>query len=284
MIGTHDRVETEADIQKAIVLLQIAKQEFDALNAPDPPLPGSMLYEEGRRHTAYEPLDTVVIQHRARAADNLERAFDLMFDLPNAQVLAYPYALYSLIRTAIESAAVALWVIDSERKAPRVLRSLQLTYRDTVERRQFFELIAPDDYVAAELVRQSKILDRLAELKDTVGTLRQKPLTGPPKYTEILKSVSAHTGRSGPSRYELTSPLVIWKMCSAFIHGSHQLVQALSDFRQVTEFRDGIASVEVTPSLQTLAAALHAAVTLLSRADRRFVHLATHDYGGRLVS
>ncbi len=93
MPGVHDRQETSEDVQKAILLLRIARQRFDALAPPAPPLPGSVLHEEGRRHTAYEPIDTIVVQHRARAADNLERAFDLMFNLGEAQILAYPYSL-----------------------------------------------------------------------------------------------------------------------------------------------------------------------------------------------
>lgn len=271
-------------MRKATLLLQIAKRQLDALTSPAPPRPGSILHEEGERHTTYEPIYTVVVQHRARATDNLERAFDLMFDAGSAQVLAYPYSLYSLIRTAIESAALALWVIDSEHKTVRVFRSLQLTYRDTNERYQFVKLVAPDAYIASERARQAKVIARLTELKDTVGALRQKPLKDPPKYTEILRAVSERTMRDDTSRYSLASPLVIWKISSAFIHGSGQLVQALSDFRQVTEFNSGIATFEVTPSLQMLAGALHATVDLVARADRRFTQLATHDYAGRLVA
>lgn len=209
VIGAHDRQETEADMQKAILLLQIAKQQLDTLTQPPPPLPGSVLDEEGRRNTAYEPIDTVVIQHRARATDNLERIFDLMFDARSAQVLAFPYSLYSLIRTAIESSALALWVIDSEHKATRVFRSLHLTYRDTNERYQFVKLVAPDVYIAAERARQVKIIARLTELKDTVGALKQKPLKDPPKYTEILRAVSERTVRDGAGRYPLGSRAMI---------------------------------------------------------------------------
>lgn len=138
--------------------------------------------------------------------------------------------------------------------------------------------------VASERARERKVTARLTELKDTVGQLRQKPLTVPPRYTEILKSVSTNTPHNGSARYSLASPLVIWKISTAFIHGSGQLVHALSDFRQVTEFQDGVATVEVKPSVQMLAGALSATVNLITRGDQRFTYLATHDYAGRTVS
>lgn len=225
----------------------------------------------------------MVVRHRARAVDNLERAFDLMFDVQNDRVLASPYSLYSLIRRAIESAALGVWVLDSEHTADRVLRSLQLTFRDTNDRRQFVELVAPDPYVAKERERVEKIVARLTELKNTVDMLGQTQLGNPPQYTEILRSVSEPSTRNGPGRYSLISPLVVWKMSTAFIHGSGQLVQALSDFRQVTEFTEGIADVEVTPSMQILAGCIHATVKLIVRGDARFTHLATHDHDGRAI-
>lgn len=282
MSGAHDRLESEADMQKAILLLQLAKQQLEALTPPAPPHAGSMLDVEAK-HTAYEPIDTVVVQHRARAVENLERAFDLMFDMQNARVLAYPFSIYSLIRAAIESAATAFWVLESDRKANRVLRSLQLTYRDTTDRRKFIELVAPAGEVAAERSRYERILARLTELKNTVGVLKQKPLGNPPKYTRILEVVSERNIRDGVAGYSFASPLVIWKISSAFIHGSNQLVQALSDFRQVTEFKNGIATVEVTPNMQMLAGSIRVTVDLIARGDRRFAHLATHDYAGRPV-
>lgn len=283
VVGEMDRQETEQEIQFAAALLGAARVRFASLGDLDDPKPNSVLSEE-RKATAYEPIHTIVVRHRSRAVDNLERTFDLMFDDGQSRLLAYPYSLYSLIRAAIESAALALWVITPNTKAARVIRSLQLTYRDTQERLQFTKLIADDADITVEQARCDGIIVRLTELKNTVGSLRQRTLTNPPKYGDVLRSLSGGgPGGGGRQQFGLDSPLVAWKISTAFIHGSSQVVQALSDFRQLTEFTDGIASAEVTPSLRVLAGTIHAAVDLITRADDRYGHLATHDYVDRPV-
>lgn len=283
MLGAGDRQESEEDVKRAVDLLRIAHGKFMKLEELSAPAPGSILHAE-RRFTAYEPLDIIVSRQRTRAVDNLGRVFDLMFDDQQAQMLAYPYSLYSLVRAAIESAALALWLLKPQTKAARVLRSLQLTYRDTYERLQFVELIATEQEIAAERTRHDRIEARLIQLKDSVGALKQRTLGRPPKYGAILEAVSERATRNGRTQYDLMSPLMVWKISTAFIHGSSQVTQALSDLRQLTEFEDGIAGIEVTPTLGILAGTIHVTVDLIDRVDQRYTDLATHDYGGTVVA
>ena len=283
MIGNHDRQESDEQMQLGIRLIQEVRSRYrDLVDQLPPPLSGSMLDVE-RAHTAREPVDTLVMAHRARASENLDRVFELMIDDDNEQLLAYPFSLYALIRSAVEAAATSMWLIKSSKKKDRVLRALQLAYRNSQEALRFAELIRGRSGAAPARQGTAKTIDRLNQLKDTVGPLRQIELGPPPKYTAILTAVSPKlTGnRAG---YALSSPLVVWSMSSAFLHGSGQVVRALSDVRQTDEFTDGVASFEITPSIQMLAVSIRTCVELIAELDERYTYLATHDYAGRLVS
>lgn len=248
-----------------------------------PPAAGSMLDLE-RAHTAREPVDTLVMTHRARSTENLDRVFEIMIDNDNEQLLAYPFSLYSLIRTAVEAAATSMWLIKSSKKSDRVLRALQLAYRNAQEALRFAELIKGRGGAAPVRNGTEKTIERLNQLKDTVGPLRQLDLGPPPSYTAILTAVSPKSRGRTRSGYEVSSPLVVWKASSAFLHGSEQVMRALSDVRQMNEFTDGVASFEITPSIQMLAVSIRTCVELIAQLDERYEFLATHDYAGRLVS
>jgi hypothetical protein len=286
MIGQHDRQEAEADVQIAIKYLKKVKEQYDQLGEQIAPLPGSVLHVE-RRHTAYTPIDTAVAEFRARATDNLDQLFESMMDEENGLLVARPYAQYSMIRAAIESAATALWLIQSESKATRVLRCLQLSYRDANDRHSFSVIVRnrkKPGAVLSESERRDNVIKRLNELKDTVGQLKQRELGYPPKCTEILSSVSeAHRPKGDPPTYDLTSPLIVWKISSAFLHGNSHTVRALSDVRQLTEFTEGIAQFEVTPNLGLIAGSIGTCVSTLLRLDERYTRLATRDYAGRPI-
>jgi hypothetical protein len=280
MIGKHDRQESDEQMQLAIRALQTMRIRYsDLVDQLPPPLPGSVLDME-RVHTAREPVDTLVMAHRARARENLDRVFEMMIDDDNGRLLAYPYSTYSLIRTAVEAAATSMWVIKSSKKKDRVLRALQLAYRNSQEALRFAELIKGRGGAAPVRQGTAKILDRLNQLKDTVGPLQQIELGPPPRYTAILTAISA----KGADGYAISSPLVVWSVCSAFLHGSEHVMRGLSDIRQMDEFTDGVAFFQITPSIQMLAVSVRTCVELIAQLDERYFYLATHDYAGRVIT
>ena len=271
-------------MQPAIWVIQQAQITYRGLaDQLDPPRSGSVLDME-RVHTARESIDTLVMANRARARENLDRLFEMMIDEDNARLLAYPFSLYSLIRPAVEAAATAMWLIKSNKKKDRVLRALQLSYRSYREAVRFAELIKGKDGAAPAREGIARIVARLNQLKDTVGVLRQVELGSPPRNSAILTAISPKSPTGGRGGYSLSSPLVVWSVASAFLHGSEQVVRGLSDIRQVDEFTDGIASFEVTPSVQMLAISIKTCVELIVALDERYDYLALHDYAGRPVS
>ncbi|RWR16796.1 hypothetical protein D8Y23_12810 [Microbacterium enclense] len=283
MLGSHDRQETAEEEQQAIRVLAEARSSLSAL-APDLPEPsvGSVLRLE-RVNTAREPIDAMVLGQRARAVDNMARLFSLMFDAREKEhVKVYPYSGYSLVRAAIESAAVGLWLIDPVTKPARVLRALQRSYLHEVEALKFIELVADRAAVEGARRRHDRIVNRLVELKNTVGPLRQRSLGSPPAYTDILKSISEKDPLDR-RRYAVTSPLVAWRISSAFIHGSETVIRSLSDIRQVGQFEEGIATFEITPSLRLIASVSASCVSLIGRLDARYMQCATHDHSWRPV-
>ena len=219
--------------------------------------------------------------HRARAYENLERIFDMMIDDEGERLFAYPFSLYSLIRAAVEAAAVAMWLVKSSKKADRVFRALQIAFRDSNETLKLAELLKGNVGASPAREATTKTINRLNELKNTVGPLRQLELRNPPTYTTILTSVPPK--RPGEIGYALSSPLIVWKASSGFLHGSDQMVRALSDIRQIDEFDEGIASFEITPSLQMLAVSLLTVVDLIAELDKRYAFLSTHDYAQRSI-
>ena len=193
-------------------------------------------------------------------------------------------AAFWLRELQVEAAAMSMWLIKSSRKSDRVLRALQLAYRNSQEAIRFAELVKGKGAAAPAREATSRAIERLNQLKDRVGPLRQVELGPPPRYTAILTAVSPQSRDSNRAGYEISSPLVVWKVSSAFLHGSEQVVRALSDIRQMDEFTDGVASFEITPSLQMLAVSIRTCVNLIAQLDERYLYLATHDYAGRPVS
>ena len=143
-MGSSDRQESSADIDHAIRILASAQRLYRDLPELDRPMRGSILHVEGLA-TAYEPIHSLVTSHYVRGLDNLHMFFTTA-DAENANVMAYPYAMYSLLRTTLEAGATAYWLIENNRKPPRILRALQLSFRNGQERAQVaVALGAPND-------------------------------------------------------------------------------------------------------------------------------------------
>lgn len=275
-MGAYDREESEEQLQQGVYIINRARKRFRELPEllPEPEVMSMLSIE--RAYTPRGSSDIFVAFHRHRACENLERIFDIMTDREDSGgLLVYPFSIYSLIRSAIEAAAVAMWLIKPSKKAQRIFRALQVSYSDTCEVYNFYKFIYGKDAAERAKAEKHEILNRLNELKDAVGPLRQRELSPPPKYTAILKEVSPPPHGASSKGYGANpSPLVIWKIASTFLHGSsEQLIRSLSDIRQVTEFNDGAASFEIRASIQLIAASIHGIVDLISDLDERYIYL-----------
>lgn len=273
----YENVESDEEMESANVVFNLSEMRFKELGEMADPLAGSMLDVENG-HTARVPITSQVQMAAARAKDALEAFSDLTV---TAGVLR-PFAHYSLIRQASEGAALAQWLLRPGVKYKRVHRSLNLEFSHDEDAREFARTYTrePRNAASPEL---NRTLRRLNELKDTVSQLREMELKHIPSWTDILIDISPPLGRT-TGGHAPDSPLVVWKIASAFLHGSSTTVRMLSDLQQLTEFDERrIASMQITPSWRVLAASYGTCVQMLYDLHERYDYLATHDYGKRLV-
>jgi len=281
LMGHWDRQETPEQMEAASRVLMLARERFRALAEPTSPKAGSMLALENAG-TAFDPIGDQVVRHRARATDSLEMLLDAMIDDEKGTMSARPMAMYALIRMSIEASGVAQWTIQSSRKADRIFRSLQVAYVHLRELADLAGVVSADDRARPYREFREEKEARLESLKDSVAVLRQRELKGPPKLWQIMSSVSPTRRPREP--HAVDSPYVVWKICSAFLHGSDHITRLLGDVRQLSTSEDGrSAEFEMTPSWQLLCSCVLVCVTELERLDARHRYLASHNYANREV-
>ena len=272
-IGAHDRQETEGEITQAAAIATKARASFYAIPTLHKPFDGSRLAFEDAA-TAYDPISALVVSSAARASDCLRQFFGFV-NPDEGQFVSSPFAHYALLRPSIEAAATAVWLIQNEKRNERIIRALRLSWHHAGEASQLVQTLGgPKD-------TGDKVRSRLTALRDQVPALRQLDLAKFPKYSAILSSITIP--RPPGDKRPIETPLFLWKLASAFIHGSGHLVRHLSDVRQVTEWSSGVASFEVTPSLRLQAVMAAAATEILVQASRRYLELATTDYASKPV-
>ena len=282
LMGHWDRQETAEQMEAATRLLMLARERFRGLGDLSNPKAGSVLALENAA-TAFDPIGDQVTRHRARATDSLEMLLDAMIDDERGTMSARPMAMYALIRMSIEASGVANWTLQSSRKADRIFRSLQVAYVHLRELADLADVVSADDRACPYREFRAEKELRLEGLKDAVAVLRQKELKGPPKLWQIMSSVSPTQRPREP--HAVHSPYVVWKICSAFLHGSDHITRLLGDVRQLSTSEDGrSAEFEMTPSWQLLCSCVMVCVTELERLDERVRELGRRDYGGRTLA
>lgn len=243
------------------------------------PLPDSMMAVDDT-HTARVPISSQVQMAFARAQDALEAFHDLTVSEVNPSAALRPFAHYALIRMACEGGGLGSWLLRPSRKDGRVFRSLNLEFTHHADARDFASTLtgAGRNTATPEL---DSVLIRLNELKDTVSQLRERELRPIPSWSNILIDVSPPRGRTRAG-HDPDSPFVVWKIASAFLHGSSSTVRALSDLEQLGDFGvSRTASVEMRPSWRVLAASFGSCVQMLHDLSERYEFLATHNYSQR---
>src|SRR5699024_9664532 len=111
MMGAYDREESEEQLQQGVYIINRARKRFRELPEllPEPEVRSMLSIDRG--NTPRESSDLFLAFHRHRACENLERIFDIMTDREDSGGLpVYPFSIYSLILSAIEAAAVAMWL------------------------------------------------------------------------------------------------------------------------------------------------------------------------------
>lgn len=200
------------------------------------------------------------------AADHID---SLRLSLLQDQQLAPAYAMYSLLRGAVESAATACWLVFPESSETRRLRALRVghheakdleTYRK-VQREQHPDLFEPSDE-PPQTTASRELLSRLGFNPD------KNRLT----YLRIMQDVDLEIG-DVPGRawwFEIEN---CWRLCSAMAHGRGwaQSTVLTMDIVATNEASQSV-TARFRPSIKWLAWATVQAVAMmdlaLTRAER----------------
>lgn len=201
------------------------------------------------------------LSHRAHLAifTAVEHQAALRAHVHDARTL-FGAASFTLLRAAVENAAVAVWLLAPKPRPERVMRSLQLRWQE----------LGYQESVATEngLVPKRPFADRRDELrKQAIRLTRNQGLNGrmmkPPPINEIIASVDTELGTTPQT-------LAVWRICSGLAHGQVWATMSALD-KEVSRSADpGVANVRVTASWGVVHWAAMTAGNLTAEAIRRY--------------
>jgi hypothetical protein len=167
-------------------------------------------------------------------------ALDQMHALDNLVIKAealHPFAMFPLIRSAIENAATALWLLQPGNRTERVTRRWRLAKMESTYIENFHRS------TGGSLAKGRTAVERLARYKELAA---RGGITGnllKATSTDILQEVDA----------ELKSGLSIeaaWQICSGVTHGQQWAVLTLLDIELQPTLRSDLHGAMVTAGVQ----------------------------------
>lgn len=174
----------------------------------EPPVADSWL---GRVNALTRPYDASELAHSFAlvAADNLrmvERV--LRKELP-------PFALYSMLRSAVEAASLGLWILDARSEQLAASRCLRI-YRQNInsDRTMWMDFVGHADASHDEMATAVQGLHEA--LRGVDGSHFEKTV----KTSHVLARVDALRPKKEGSLTESLSGLEVWRMCSSIVHAN----------------------------------------------------------------
>jgi hypothetical protein len=202
------------------------------MSQPTPAVePGSSLHGDARKspslqvaHAAWNGI--------AHSVDHLHALRALMLD---AQILNI-YAPFTLVRSAMENAATAVWLLEPPQRPERLRRRLKLARHETWESGQVHKLLP-----AAALKGKRTTQQRLDEIRALAIQLHLDPdeIAGQFSYERVIRTVGEATGIGG----DLS--VLIWRFGSGFAHGRYWASFSLLQ-REEFPGQDGVVNIRLT--------------------------------------
>lgn len=203
---------------------------------------------------------------------------ELRSDGETLDLTARPYGGYPLLRNALETTALALWVLSPKNSSLRIRRRLAAQAQDWYDARNFLAGKGASVKEVDEKLRRLQRFGDEAGLDDWDAWGKSasekkrkkagKPSNRTPKMTELLRDVDRY-----PLRDSDMSILKAWQLSSAVSHGRSWPTGVIYSIQEEpgTRTTHG-ATVQVAPRYQVLAIVLHTAVTALRSAQQLYVH------------
>ena len=257
MAFSYDTTESPEEEQAGSALIQEAIQRVGAiLAAPDWPAPhphSSVAAVD--KLTPLQPLSIHITNFNLVAVDNL-RAVGLYIQKTNDVPMT---ALYSMIRSSVESTSYGLWLLNSGNDDKRAFRCLRLSYENNEDIASLGRVFDPKSEGGTKT--RTRLLDLQRNLKrHKTHNLDQRVTT-----TDVVTSADKVVG----SRRGLTG-IQVWKACSGLAHANGQILPVILERKFVGNANDQTASFWLTSRLTFLGAFLITAVENLEAMRSQF--------------
>lgn len=224
------------------------------------PTPGSRL---ARDDDATTPFD---LSHAF--THSLRGATDHLLSLRDLLTALRANSPFTLLRSAIENAAEALWLVAPDDRRERITRRLRIANADAKDQAEVMARIRGESLADAWLAEKKA---RLAALAATAGLPTGEPLGAPASWRSIVNAADECLVASGRTRN--VDARLVWNAGSGFAHARlWATLELLERGAQVDLARPDAVRVELSSSYNALA--LFSDVTVcvcdlaLSRAER----------------
>jgi hypothetical protein len=157
-------------------------------------------------------------------------------------------APYTLVRSAMENAVTAVWLLEPSRRSERLHRCLKLALHDAWEEGNVHRLLPAN---ALEGKRSAE--ERKSAIRVLAAELGLSGFTERFHYEKAIRAVAKTTledDESSPLSPEDQAALV-WRLCSAFAHGRPWATLSWLD-REIVTSEEGVHTLRLTGGVQKL--------------------------------
>jgi hypothetical protein len=211
----------------------LARVDPDADRSPL--VPGSPASKDDERTHPYE-LSHAAWHSLSHAVDHLNCLRALLRD---AQVI-HMYAPYSLVRSALENASAAVWMLQPTSRTERVLRRLRLASNDIRNGERAKQLMG----MTGPRSEQERI-DEIRGIARRAGADETKAVRGT-SYWEIVNAAGNTLG-TGVAIIPLA-----WKLCSGIAHGDLWTTLSAAEMVELPGATPGFGTFRISANVKVL--------------------------------
>ena len=176
---------------------------------------------------------------------------------PDVKITTRPWALYSLLRGAIENAATAIWLLAPATRGERLTRRVRLGLQDARHADDVLKLMGrTPERVAQALVDLAPIADK--------ANFVLPPKGGSLPASEIVREAGASFDLGADDA------LLVWRACSGIAHGDTWALTSLPTHEVLNDPADAVLNTRVTLDISQLAGWTRRAVRLIEEAQRLY--------------
>ena len=247
----HDERRPRLDpLSPDVVCARIAELHAQTNNrVPASPLPGSELAEDDHALNPYQ-LSHAVTSAINIAADHLEAFRALLVDAHRT----HPWAHHTLLRSAVENASSAIWLVGPDDPVERRYRRLRLAAHDaweSGEAQKIHGLAAPSGRSAATI--RQRIREMAPDDRD--------PLAGYFSYKSVVRDAATY------AQQEADVLELLWRAESGLAHGRQWASIVMLTKETSPSSEDGVLQVLMTVSVEKLMPAAATALNLVRTAQ-----------------